>query len=484
MIYDLTTIGGILALITHLGINAWALYTLVSDGSRPERVWAWIVVILFLPFVGAFIYYFLGMNLRKKKIFDIKQSIDEQALADFIDTYSAEAEKVIAKRQDDTKSYLHLIRLLTKTSLSLISFNNRVRILNDGPDTFDAIFSACERAEKYIHLQYYIFIDGDLVDRFLELFERKVKEGVQVRLIYDGLGSWELSRANIKKFKEIGVKIQAFMPVKFGMLARVNYRNHRKILIVDGKIGFTGGINVDDKYIHGDPLLGHWTDTHLQIEGMAVNFLHFVFLTDWLFVSGENLIERGILVESPKLGDTPVQIIASGPDTDYPGILQQYLYVLYQAQDYVYIVNPYIVPDATLSMALKSVALSGVDIRIIVPANSESAAIKWTVNSYFGRFLKAGVKIYLYNEGFIHSKVILSDDKVCSIGTANMDIRSFEQNFEVNAMMYDRQVTREMKDQFDLFLEKCTLLTLEEHDKRPTTDRVKEKMARLFSPLM
>ena len=484
MLYDLTTIGGIIALILHLLINAWALYTLIKDGSRPERVWAWILVILFLPMVGAVIYWFLGMNLRKKKIFDVKQSIDEQALAEFVDTYSAEAERVIAERKDHTKNYLHLIRLLTRTSISLISFNNRVRILHDGPDTFDAIFSACEKAEKYIHLQYYIFIDGDLVDRFLELFERKIKEGVEVRLIFDGLGSWELSRKNVRKFKSIGVKTHAFMPVKFGKLARVNYRNHRKILIVDGKLGFTGGINVDDKYIHGDPALGHWTDTHLQIEGMAANFLHFVFLTDWLFVSGENLINRGVLVESPKLGDTPVQIISSGPDTDYPGILQQYLYVLYQAKDYVYIVNPYIVPDPTLSMALKSVALSGVDVRIIVPANSESSAIKWTVRSYFGRFLNAGVKIYLYQEGFIHSKVMLSDDQVCSIGTANMDIRSFEQNFEVNAMMYEREVTLEMKAQFNTFLEKCTLLTLEEHDKRPNVDRFKEKMARLFSPLM
>ncbi|PQB05992.1 cardiolipin synthase [Aureitalea marina] len=476
--------GGVIALIFHLCVVIWSLYTLIKDGSRPERVWAWIVVILLIPIFGVIFYWFFGMNLRKKKIFDLKQSIDEKALEEFVLTYSAKAEQMIAHREDQTQTYIHLIRLLTKTSLSLISFNNKVNLLHDGPDTFKSIFEACERAEKYIHLQYYIFIDGDLIDRFLELFERKIKAGVQVRLIYDGLGSWDLSRKNIRRFKEVGVKVEPFMPVKFGQLARVNYRNHRKILIVDGKVGFTGGINVDDKYIYDDPLLGHWTDTHLRIEGMAVNFLHFVFLTDWLFVSGENLIQDGILVDPPHIGNTPLQIIASGPDTDYPGILQQYLYVLYQAKKYVYIVNPYIVPDATLSMALKTVALSGVEVRIIVPANSESAAIHWTVQSYFGRFLKAGVKIYLFQEGFIHSKVILSDDVVCSVGTANMDIRSFEQNFEVNAMMYDKEVTMEMKKQFNYFLSKSKLLTLEEHDKRPASDRVKERLARLSSPLM
>ncbi|MGI9547867.1 MAG: phospholipase D-like domain-containing protein, partial [Flavobacteriaceae bacterium] len=256
------------------------------------------------------------------------------------------------------------------------------------------------------------------------------------------------------------------------------------ILIVDGLVGFTGGINVDDKYVKDDPVLGHWTDTHLRIEGMSVNFLHFVFLSDWLFVSKENLIHSSMLRFMDPVGDTPVQIVSSGPDTDYPNILQQYLYILYQAKKYVYIVNPYLVPDATLSMALKTVALSGIDVRIIVPAHSESAMIHWTVRSYFKRFLDSGVKIYLFQKGFIHSKVILSDDQVCSIGTANLDIRSFEQNFEVNALIYDREVTLRMKEQVAVFKRDSYLLTTEEHNARPNIDRVKEKLARLSSPLM
>ncbi|MBT8181739.1 MAG: cardiolipin synthase, partial [Eudoraea sp.] len=321
-------------------------------------------------------------------------------------------------------------------------------------------------------------------DRFLRLFEKKIKQGVEVRLIYDALGSWDLSNKMIDKFREIGVLIFPFMPVRFGRLARLNYRNHRKILIVDGIVGFTGGINVDDKYIKDDDLLGHWTDTHLKIHGMSVNFLHFVFLADWLFVTAENLIKPGMFNFMDKIGDTPVQIVSSGPDADYPNILQQYLYILYQAKEYVYIVNPYIIPDSTLSLALKTAALSGIDVRIIVPKSSESAMIHWTVQSFFSRFLNAGVKIYLFQEGFIHSKVIISDDAVCSIGTANLDIRSFEQNFEVNALIYNKEVTMNMKRQFNIFLEKSLQLTPEEHSARPNMDRVKEKLARLGSPLM
>jgi len=470
--------------LLEITLTLTSLYLLIKDGSKPERIWSWILIILFIPFLGAMLYFFFGVNLRKQKLFDLKKEIDYTQFENFITKYSIEAEQSILKRHDATSSYLHLIRLLTKVNSSLITFNNKVQILNDGPETFEAIFKACEKAEKYIHLQYYIFLDGELADRFLGLFKRKIKSGVEVRLIYDALGSWDLSNEMINKFHEIGVQIFAFMPVRFGRLARVNYRNHRKILIVDGLVGFTGGINVDDKYIKGDDLLGHWTDTHLKIQGMSVNFLHFVFLSDWLFVTRENLIKPDMFKFMDPIGDTPVQIVSSGPDADYPNILQQYLYILYQAKEYVYIVNPYLVPDTTLSLAIKTVALSGIDIRIIIPRNSESTMMHWTVQSYFSRFLNAGVKIYLFQEGFIHSKVILSDDTVCSIGTANLDIRSLELNFEVNALIYNKEVTMTMKKQVASFQKNSRQLTLEEYIARPNIDRVKEKLARLISPLM
>lgn len=474
----------LLITLVEIALTLTSLYLLIKDGSKPIRIWAWILLILFIPFIGAMLYFFFGVNLRRQKLFDLKKEIDYIQFENFVKKYSAEAELSLLKRHDVTPTYLNLIRLLTRVNSSIITFNNKVRILNDGPETFEAIFEACEKAEKYIHLQYYIFIDGQLADRFVALFEKKIAQGVKVRLIYDALGSWDLSNKMINKFREIGVQIFPFMPVRFGRLARLNYRNHRKILIVDGLVGFTGGINVDDKYIKDDEVLGHWTDTHIRIQGMSVNFLHFVFLSDWLFVTRENLIKPDIFKLMDKIGDTPVQIVSSGPDADYPNILQQYLYILYQAKEYVYIVNPYLVPDSTLSLAIKTAALSGIDVRIIVPRNSESAMIHWAVQSFFSRFLTAGVKIYLFQEGFIHSKVIISDDSVCSIGTANLDVRSLEQNFEVNALIYSKEETITMKKQFSVFQKNSKQLTLEEHTARPKIDRVKEKLARLSSPLM
>ncbi|MGB5357879.1 MAG: cardiolipin synthase [Eudoraea sp.] len=469
---------------THIILASSSLYILIKDGSKPVRIWAWILLIVFLPIVGALLYFSFGVNLRRRKLFDLKKEIDYVQFETFVQKYSQEAEVELLKRHDVAPKYLHLIRLLTKVNSSIITFNNKVQILNDGPDTFQSIFRACEGAKSYIHLQYYIFIDGILADKFLEIFINKIKEGVAVRIIYDAVGSWELSRDLIARYQEIGVEIIPFMPVRFGRLARLNYRNHRKILVIDGEIGFTGGINIDDKYILDNDALGHWSDTHLKIEGMGVNFLHFVFLSDWLFVSKENLIKPSMFRILDPVGDTPLQIVSSGPDADYPNILQQYLYILYQAKKYVYIVNPYLVPDSNLSMAIKTVALSGIDVRIIVPSKSESPIIHYTIQSYFSRFLNAGVKIYLYNGGFIHSKVILSDDAICSIGTANLDIRSFEQNFEINALIYDEDTTLTMKEQYYTFQADSSLLTLKEHAARSNSERIKEKLSRLSSPLM
>ena len=273
--------------ITHITLNLFALYALIKDGSRPVRVWAWILIITFLPVLGVTLYYFFGVNLRKRKLFNLKKVIDYQQFENFITHYSKEIEKKVLQRKDVTTMYLNLIRLLTRTNGSLLTFNNRIQILNDGSETFEAIFDQCEKAQAYIHLQYYLIRDGDLTDRFKQIFSRKLKEGVKVRLLYDHLGSWDLSNEYVEELKQLGVMIFPFMPVRFGNLARVNYRNHRKILIVDGDVGFIGGINVDDKYIHDNHELGHWTDTHLRLHGTSVNFLHFVFLCDWQFVTGE-----------------------------------------------------------------------------------------------------------------------------------------------------------------------------------------------------
>lgn len=473
-----------LLIIAYSIINLFAFYFLLRNGNKPYRIWAWMMTILALPIIGGILYFIIGVNRRKRKLFNLKKIIDKEQTETFLKKYINDIDPNNLQEKSITTYYQKLINLLLAANKTPLTFNNKVSILQNGKETFDAIFSACENAKKTIYIEYYIFENGKLADRFLSIFLQKLKEGVSIYFIYDGLGSWSLDNDYINTLKEAGAKVFGFLPVRLAVLAKTNYRNHRKILVIDGTIGFTGGINVDDKYIDGDPELGHWTDTHLRIEGMAVNFLKFLFFNDWYFVSNENLFTEKALQIIEPVGTTPVQIVASGPDSQHATILYEYLTIVEMAEKYLYIANPYLIPTESLLLALKASALSGVDVRIIIPETSDSVIVKWAVRSYFEPLLNCGVKIYLYQPGFLHSKIILSDDKICSIGTANLDIRSFEQNFEVNALIYDATITKKLKNQFNNFIEKSTKIDLENYKKRGRVQQIKENLARLVSPVI
>lgn len=470
--------------LAHLLISIGALYSLIRNGSKPYRILGWMMTILAIPLLGALFYSWFGINWRKRKLFDRKKLVDEAVQQEFLFNYEHKIEPRRFDAMNGNPYHLKLAKLLTRTNKSPVTYNNKITILNDGKDTFDAIFKACKQARKSIHIQYYIYLDGELADQLLKIFEEKVKEGVKVRFLYDALGSWSLSKSYLMALSRIGVEAYSFMPVRFGALARTNFRNHRKILVVDRAIGFTGGINVDDKYINEDPVLGHWTDTHLRLEGMSVNFLQAVFLRDWYFVSGQNLISPEAVVRMEPIGNTPVQIVASGPDSEHSTILQEYVYVIGSALKYVYIANPYVVPNEIIIMALKSSALSGVDVRLIIPEKLDSAIIKWTIRSNFETLLAAGVKIYLYQDGFLHSKIMAADDAICSIGTANLDVRSFEQNFEVNALIYDEETTVQLREQLLGFQQHSIRVDPIEFMKRSRWSRARENLGRLVSPVM
>ena len=269
------------------------------------------------------------------------------------------------------------------------------------------------------------------------------------------------------------------------LLSSINYRNHRKIVIVDGLIAFTGGINVSDKYIKGDPALGVWHDMHLQLEGPIVNGLQAVFAVDWSFVSNtDDMLTPKYLSTPPDMGNSVAQIIASGPDSDFAAIHHLYFSIINMAQKYVYITNPYIIPGDALMEALRVAALGGIDIRLLVPAVSDSAVVKWGVRSYFEDLLEAGAKIFLFQDGFLHSKVIVCDDQVATIGTANLDIRSFEQNYEVNVLVYEREFSEKLRDDFLEDCKKSIQVDYQEYLKRPKMDRLKEGMAKVFSPVL
>jgi len=459
---------------------------LLLYGVRPTKTLAWLLAVFTIPVGGMLFYFILGRNKKKNKLYKLKETKDIKEYLKKVEDYYNSIDSKSEDIPTQLKDHIKLVKLITKSTKFLPSSGNELIPLKDGSATFNAIFKAMESATQFIHIQYYIFEDGELAQRFLTILKRKVKEGVEVRFMYDDLGSRLLSNKYLTLLKNAGVEIYSFLPMRFGrFISSLNYRNHRKIIIVDGLVAFTGGINVSDKYIKGDPNLGVWHDMHLQLKGPIVNSLQSVFAVDWSFASGkDNLLSTKYFIVHSGSGKSIAQVISSGPDSDFSSIYQLYFSIINRATKYVYITNPYIVPGEALMEALQVAALSGVDVRLMLSANSDSHLVKWTVRSYFEDFLEAGVKIYQYPDGFLHSKVIVSDDELTTIGTANLDIRSFEQNYEVNVLIYEKEFAQKFKEDFLKDCEKSNQISYDDFIKRSKNERLKEGIAKVFSPVL
>jgi len=462
------------------------LFVLFLTGVRPVKTLGWVLVLLLLPVMGMVLFLMFGLNRRRYKFSRIQRSPRVQAYQEKVASFYHSFDEQLTRFPPEMQRFAKLSRLILRNANLLPYRGNSARLLRNGPATFEAMLADMEQAEHFIHMQFYIFEEGELADRLLELFERKVGQGVEVRLLYDGIGSRQLSRSFLRKLREAGIKAYGYLPLKVGwIVTTVNYRNHRKITIVDGRVGYTGGINVSDKYLKGDPQLGIWHDMHLRLEGPVVNSLQSIFAVDWQFASqSEALLQPEYLAQPEPAGPSTVQLVAGGPDSDHPAIRQQYFTLLNEAQKYVYIINPYVIPGEAVLEALKTAALSGVDVRLLVPEKSDNIVVKWSIRSYFQELLESEVRIFLYPDGFLHSKVMVADDVLASVGTANLDFRSFEQNFEVNAVMYDRAIATQLRSWFLEDLEKSRELMLDEHLERPWDHRLLEGVAKLFSPIL
>lgn len=475
----------ILVFILYTVILARVLLTVLLERGSPARTLAWSLFMLVAPVIGIGSYFLFGKRVRKRRLFQIKHSPEVEAFQVYVQSQHNHFGQSGMAREELLCANRKLINLLAQNGHSLLTTGNRVEILQDGKVTFQSILEAIREAKEFINILYYIIEEGELADQLFALLARKKREGVTVRVIFDGFGSWFLSRTFLKRIRASGIDIHPFVPLSlWRFFNKINYRNHRKIVVVDGKIGFTGGINISDKYLHGDPELGHWRDTHLRIEGPAVSGLQFVFLTDWYFVSGKYLIKRADLF--PRLqpqGDTYAQIIAGGPNNTFANIKQQYFAMITGAHRYVIMATPYFIPGDNILFAMKTAALSGVHVRLILPYKSDSVILKWSVRAYLEELMEAGVEVFFYHNGFLHSKIIIADD-VASIGTANVDERSFEHNFEVNALLYDAQISKELKQQLEDDLVNCRQLNLEDFRKRPPLDKIKESVVRLLEPIL
>ncbi len=462
-------------IIVYIIIGLIIVVSLLLNGVRPSKTLAWLLAIFTIPIGGVLLYLLLGRNRRKSKLFSLQRDLWER-------NYPPDGTDTVKISEYNKK----ISNLIYKTSKCPVTEHNKLTVLKDGRNTFESIFEALESAKEHIHLQYYIYEDGILAEKLLEIFERKVAENVTIRVLYDGIGSYSLSREYLNRLRKCNVEVAQFLPFRFGkFLSSLNYRNHRKIIVVDNKIGFIGGINISDKYLKGDPHLGKWHDTHLRIEGEAVDYLNGLFITDWYLASNKKVDTAPFQIKKTEKKETPMQIVPSGPDDDFAAIEQVYFSIMNNAKEYVYITNPYVIPNHAILQSMQTAALSGVDVRLLMSSSTDIKLVDWCVRSYYESYLKAGIKVYLYPDGFLHSKVMLCDDKIASIGTANLDNRSLQQNYEANAIVYDATLCKQMKTDF---LQDCSKsIMLDDYQifsNRPWIHKLIEGTAKLLSPIL
>ena len=457
----------------------------VREKRDPVKTSTWVLILILLPIVGLIFYIFFGQNHRKEKIFNRKGLRDLEQIENISQSQIVKLHIQKLHHSQQITDNLNIITLLLNNSKALLTEFNEVEILQDGKIAFDSIIDALNAAESTIHIEFYIVSDDNIGNRIKDILIAKAKAGVEVRLVFDDVGSWSLPKRFIKSLTNAGVLVYPFMEVKFPLFtSKVNYRNHRKIIVVDGKVGFVGGMNIADRYIVGSKELGPWRDTMLKLKGEAVNSLQVIFLVDWYFVTGQDISDR--LKFFPKQNITihhPIQITASGPDSDWASIMQAFFLAITKAKHHIYIASPYFIPNESILTALKTAALSGVDVRIMLPGKSDSTVVYWSSLSYISELIEAGIKVYLYQNGFNHSKILMIDSSFASVGSANMDIRSFEDNFEIAAIIYDKQITSQLEESFLNDLSRSLYITADEWELRSRKNNLKESVARLFSPL-
>ncbi len=462
-------------------LNTISVFSLIFIERRESTTtWAWLLILLVLPGVGFLVYLIFGQNLSRQKLFR------EKKINDKIKTTGFKGEKNYELNQQKDSNYNDLILMNYNNSGALYTEGNKIKTYTNGEDKFRDLFNDIRLAKNFIHIEYYIFRFDDLGKALIDELRIKVDEGVEVRLLVDGMGSKYLKKKEIRFIESLGIKISVFFP---GVLPhiniRINYRNHRKIVVVDGHIGYVGGFNVGNEYINRGKQFKFWRDTHIRIEGEAVKELNKRFLLDWDYASDENIGDMQMYFPKTNIcGNVGVQIVSSGPDHMDEYIKNGYMKIINNARRYVYIQTPYLVLDQPMLEALKIAALSGVDVRIIAPGAPDHFFMEWMLSANIGILLNYGIKIYRYDNGFIHSKTIVADGEVCSIGTANLDIRSFKLNFEVNAFIYDKDFSKEQENIFLNDQNNCKAINKEEYERRSRALRIKESLIRLIAPIL
>jgi len=396
-------------------------------------------------------------------------------------------QEILKLKDFEKKSFdKKMLKLLYNNSNSLLTTKNTVKIFVKGKDKFNSLIEDIKNAKKFIHLEYYIFRSDVLTKEIKKLLIEKLKEGVEVRIISDTMGSFFLGKKFRYDLRKAGAKVEEYDNFLYlSKFHTINYRNHRKIAIIDGKIGYTGGMNMGKEYIDGGKKFSSWRDTHMRIDGEAVKILQAVFSMSWYFTTEEKLFSQKYYPVFKRMRQkVPLQITTSGPDSEWESIEQLYFSLINIASKEVLIQTPYFIPTASLATALKTAALSGVTVKLMVAGAPDKKLPFNAAFTYFNDLMKAGVQVYHYNKGFMHSKTIVVDGKICSIGSANMDVRSLKLNYELNVLIYEDKLSKQLKKQFNIDLKECKEFTMEEYHNFSLIKRLKNSLSRLMAPLL
>lgn len=459
---------------------------LIAQFRHPAKGIAWLTILFMLPIVGFLIYYFIAQEYRQRKVAARRgRSAAEQA--DLLPIRNMQRiERIEQIPNAHIQGERRFFGLLASFPESDMTACNDAALLGSAEELYQLMLRDIEQAKHHIHMLYYIWNDDESGRRFQELLIRKALEGVEVRVIYDGIGAYSTPERFWEELRAAGVRTYCFLPAFIAFFdRRVNYRNHRKITVVDGEIGYIGGINIGDEYVGKDKKLGYWRDTAVRLTGDAVYDLQRTFAADWLFVSGEKMGRSERLYPKHEVQSRgTVQIVTGGPDSPWDTIVEMYFTAFSTAKERIYATTPYLIPDRSLVMALRTAALAGVDVRLVIPGIADSKLTLWASLSYLEELLQAGVRIYRYGKGFMHAKTVIVDRIFATTGTANMDLRSFYSNFEINAVFFDEQMIEQFVSHFRQDLLDSVEVLPDEFLRRSRWQKAKEAVGRLLSPLL
>ncbi len=458
-------------------VIAGAVYVVLSENRNPIRALTWVIALIFLPGVGLIFYLFFGRSM--KHLHMISRHNKRKLL------HSTQNRKLNLEGVNLSPDALQMAKMVNELSHSPLSLNNTIRIFTDGSSKFEALKRDLRNARSSIWLQYYIFLDDDLGHEIADILIEKARAGLDVKVMYDHVGSFKTASRFYRRMKDAGVEVHPFFRVTFPQLAnRINWRNHRKIVVIDSRIGYIGGMNIADRYERG---LGNgqtWRDTHFRVTGDIVRSLAASFSIDWVFLKHQPLLTADFPPLDPSTEGIGMQLITSGPLSSRENIVLAFLRAISSAKKSIYIQTPYFLPTDALLQALEAAAAARVDVRVMMPAHPDSRLLRYASFSYVTQCLKSGIKVYLYQPGMLHAKAIIIDDEIVTAGSCNFDFRSFENNFEANLFIYDRTINRKMRDIFFTDLKQCRKLVYSEWHRRPWWQRALESVVRLFAPIL